>query len=115
VIERLLAAERALAESDLAGAGRLFRQVADADPRNAIAVAGLAAVAHRSGDVAGAIRLAEIALSIDPEDAAARRLLTKLRASVPEQAQGRAPDQVPAEPPRSALVRWLQRLFGRRA
>src|SRR5207253_10761253 len=54
---------------------RLFGQVAAADPRNAIAVVGLARTADRRGDGAAASAHLRRALEIDPEDAAARRLL----------------------------------------
>jgi tetratricopeptide (TPR) repeat protein len=74
VIERLLAAERALESGDLDRAGRLFQQVSDADPRNAIAVVGLALVAQRRGNEADASELVKRALAIDPEDGAAKRL-----------------------------------------
>ena len=74
MIERLLAASRALEADDLDRADRLFAQVAEADSRNAIAVVGLAEVARRRGRVADAAGLVERALAIDPEDDAARRL-----------------------------------------
>jgi tetratricopeptide (TPR) repeat protein len=78
VIERLLAAQAALDRGDLEVAHGLFAQVAGADPRNAIAVVGLARVAQRRGapDEAGA--LARRALEIDNDEAAAWRLLGEL-------------------------------------
>ncbi len=78
MIERLLAAEGALARDELDHAERMFGQVAEADPRNAIAVVGLARVASRRGDAAGARSRLERALEIDPDEAAARRLLDEL-------------------------------------
>ena len=74
MIERLLVAERALAEGHLDQAELLFRQVADADERNAIAVVGLAEVELARGDREAAVALARRALAIDPEDAAASRI-----------------------------------------
>jgi tetratricopeptide (TPR) repeat protein len=92
VIELLLAADRLLAEGSPGQAGRLYAQVADADPRNAIAVVGLARVARAHGDEAAALDYARRALAIDPEDVAALRLLEEVR--------------VPTEPgaPMAALV-----------
>ena len=78
MIERLLAADAALDGGEPDAAERLYRQVADADPRNAIAVVGLARVARARGDDAGARALAERALAIDGEEAAARRMLESL-------------------------------------
>src|SRR5947208_9518981 len=96
MIERLLAAEGALERDELDHAQRLFGQVAEADPRNAIAVVGLARVLARRGDIDAARELVAHALEIDPEEAAARRLLDGLdRASEPERA-GRS--SVPARP-----------------
>ena len=56
----------------------LYQQVADADPRNSIAVVGLARVALEREDDRGAYLLARRALAIDPENDAARRLATRL-------------------------------------
>ena len=78
MIERLLLAEGALARDELDAAERQFGLVADADPRNAIAVVGLARVALRRGDPEAARALATRALDIDPDEAAAARLLTEL-------------------------------------
>jgi len=83
MIERLLAAESALARGELEVAGRLYAQVAEADARNAIAVVGLARIAHREGRADEARELTERALAIDPDEAAAQRLLRELYAEAP--------------------------------
>jgi len=78
VIELLLQAERALAMGMVDQAERNYQQAVDADPRNSIAVVGLARVALEREDDAEAWRLANRALEIDPENAAARRLVDRL-------------------------------------
>jgi uncharacterized protein HemY len=78
VIDVLVQAEQAMGMGLLDRAERLFRQAADADPRNAMAVVGLSRVAVERGDDAGALRLAWRALAIDPEDAVAIRLAERL-------------------------------------
>ena len=121
MIERLLAAEAALSRDELDHAQRLFGQVADADPRNAIAVVGLARVLTRRGDTDAARELLAHALEIDPDEAAAARLLAELDAPEPpvarelpveavarEPASGRAAPSAP-EPPRRS---WIDRLLG---
>jgi tetratricopeptide (TPR) repeat protein len=80
VIERLLAAEAALDRDELDIAERLFDQVSRADERNAIAVVGLGRVAARRGRHDDARALMERALAIDPDEAAAQRLLAELDA-----------------------------------
>jgi len=78
MIELLLQAERALSIGRLDQAETLYRQVANADPRNSIAVVGLSRVALDRGDEGGALELARRALIIDPENVAAQRMVTRL-------------------------------------
>ena len=78
MIEILLQAERALSMGMLDQAERMYRQAADADPRNSIAVVGLARVALERGDEPAAWRFSKEALEIDPENVAASRLAERL-------------------------------------
>ena len=111
MIERLLTADRALADGQVEVAERLFGQVAAADPRNAIAVVGLARCARQRGDLGGAEAYARRALEIDPDDVAARLLVEELAAAAPTPASAPAPAP-PAR--RGGLVAWLRRrILGR--
>lgn len=105
MIERLLAAQQALTAGDLDHAERLFGQVADADPRNAIAVVGLAEVARQQGKAAEAAVFLDRALGIDPDDAAAQRMRVVLE-------PGPMPPADAAPAPGRSLTGWLQRLLG---
>jgi tetratricopeptide (TPR) repeat protein len=78
VIEYLLEAERAMSFGRIDRAEEIYQQVAESDPRNSIAVVGLARVALERADDLGAYLLARRALTIDPENDAARRLAIRL-------------------------------------
>ena len=109
MIERILQAERALSVGQLDLAERLFRQAAELDPRNSMAVVGLARVALERADDRGALNLARQALAIDPDNAAARRLAERLEEVV--RYRGEAPFEAPTPAPRRRSV--LDRLLGR--
>lgn len=96
MIELLLQAERALSVGLLDRAETLYRQVAAADPRNSIAVVGLARVAIERGDELEALELGRRALEIDPENSAAQRLVQRLEEV--RAYRGEAPVSVAAPP-----------------
>jgi tetratricopeptide (TPR) repeat protein len=98
MIERLLAADAALERGETDVAERLYRQVVDADPRNAIALVGLARVAQGRGDPDSARELATRALAIDPDEAAARRLVDSLADAPPSEMP--TPEVAPPAPGR---------------
>ena len=111
MIERLLTADAALERGEPDVAERLYTQVADADPRNAIAVVGLARVALARGDRGTAHDLAGRALAIDGDEAAARRILDSLTTP----ATAAVPASVPPAPPASRRGVWgfIRRLLRR--
>ena len=102
MIELLLEAERALSFGRVDEAERLYRQVAAADPANSIAVVGLARVALEHADDAGAYVLARKALTIDPENEAAQRLVTRLDEVM--RTRGETVPEPPGEPSLSATT-----------
>jgi hypothetical protein len=78
MIEQLLQADRLLAVDMVEGAESIYRRVSEQDPRDAIAVVGLARCALARGDEPGAHRLAVRALGIDPENDMALRMERRL-------------------------------------
>jgi Tfp pilus assembly protein PilF len=77
-MEVLLQAERALSVGLVDQAERLYHQTLEADPRNSIAVVGLARVALERADDARALQFAWRALAMDPENVAAARLAARM-------------------------------------
>jgi hypothetical protein len=78
VIELLLEAERAMSFGRLDRAAEIYEGVVASDPKNSIAVVGLARVALERGDDLASYQLARRALGIDPENDAARRMALRL-------------------------------------
>jgi tetratricopeptide (TPR) repeat protein len=78
VIELMLQAERNLAMGQTDAAEGLYRRALQSDPKNAIAIVGLARVALARDDERRAYELAVDALRIDPQNAAALRLESRL-------------------------------------
>jgi uncharacterized protein HemY len=78
MIETLIEAERALTHGLVDQAERLYRVVRESDPKNSIAVMGLARVALERGDDATAYIHGRTALAIDPDNPAAQHLVMRL-------------------------------------
>ncbi len=78
MIEAMLQAERALLHGMVDQAEQIYSNAVLADPRNAIAMVGLARVALERGDDRLAYERACAALAIDPQNAAALRLEARL-------------------------------------
>jgi Tfp pilus assembly protein PilF len=78
MIESLLQAERLLVVGQVDGAEKIYESTLAADPRNSIAMVGLARVALERGDDRLAYRHTCDALDIDRQNAAALRLEARL-------------------------------------
>lgn len=134
-MELLLEAERALDEGRLEEALKRYEQVVGSDPRNAIAMVGLARVAIARGDDRTAAAHIDRALATDPDNAVARRHAADLAQRVgsidPLSSVRMPPDVIPpavnAADPNAAALRageeparkdparpgFLRRLLGR--
>ncbi len=97
MIEMLLGADRLLRAGSVDQAERIYAQVAAADPRNAMAIVGLAMVAQARGDADAALACVRRALEIDPDDAAAQRLMAEFLDPVPNARLGSAADAAAAD------------------
>ena len=104
MIELMLEAERAMGIGLIDNAERLYRQVVAIDPRNSIAVTGLARIALERGDQRGAYRFARQALAIDPENPIASHLAMRMAEQMRNRGEA-LPDEpatgVPGAPPAS--------------
>jgi hypothetical protein len=92
MFEVLLRADRALASGALDEAERSFWQLMDLDPTNSIAVTGLALVSMERGDLRLARTFVDRALTMDPESAAATRILESLNGGAAPGAASDVPD-----------------------
>jgi tetratricopeptide (TPR) repeat protein len=94
VIEQLLRAENALALGLLDQAEQIYGQTLAHDPTNAIALVGLSRVALERGDERASLGFARRALSIDPENGQAGRMIDRLEEVIHERG-----DAIPQEAP----------------
>ena len=78
MIAPLLEAERLLLHRQVDAAERIYLDVLEADPRNSVAVVGLARVALEREDDRGALDLSRRALEIHPDNLAAQRMVRRL-------------------------------------
>ncbi len=91
----MLEAERAMGFGLIDNAERLYAQVVAADPRNSIAVTGLARVALERGDQRGAYTFARRALAIDPDNPVAGHLAHRMAEQLQIHGEEVPPDEAP--------------------
>ncbi len=98
MIEQLLRAENALGLGLLDQAEKIYEQTLAHDPANAIALVGLSRVALERGDERASLGFARRALSIDPENGQAGRMIDRLEEVIHERG-----DAIPKEAPSMPL------------
>jgi Flp pilus assembly protein TadD len=98
MIELMLEAERAMGIGLLDNAERLYRQVVAIDPRNSIAVTGLARVALERGDQRGAYTYARRALALDPDNPMASHLSQRMAEQMRNRGEPLPDDLEPDQP-----------------
>jgi predicted Zn-dependent protease len=121
MIELMLEAERAMGIGLIDNAERLYRQVVAIDPKNSIAVTGLARVALERGDQRGAYTFARQALALDPDNPIAGHLSMRMAEQMRNRGEALPDDPAAAaEPaadgatdPESARPGLVGRLFRR--
>jgi Flp pilus assembly protein TadD len=120
MIELMLEAERAMGIGLIDNAERLYRQAVAIDPKNSIAVTGLARVALERGDQRGAYTFARKALTLDPDNPIAGHLSMRMAEQMRNRGEALPDDPVAAaelpadgatdpEPTRPGLVGRLFR------
>jgi hypothetical protein len=102
MIEMMLEAERAMAVGLLDKAERLYAQVAAADPRNSIAVMGLARIALERDNQRGAYLLARRALALDPDNPMASHMARRMAEIMAGRGEIPPDDQAPSAAGRPA-------------
>ncbi len=113
MIEPLLQAERLLLMGLLDQAEAIYRRTVEVDPRNAIAVMGLARVAVERGDMEEAHTQAARALRIDPENAAAAAMEARTAELLGQRPTDAEPLATGEEATRSERRGLLRRIIGR--
>jgi thioredoxin-like negative regulator of GroEL len=115
VIEQLLQADRLLTVDQIEQARQMYARVAEADPRNAIAIVGLARCALAEGDDRRAQALAADALRVDPENDMARRMSVRLAEILAARGEPLPGTQSPVtrQPSDASRRSFLDRLRGR--
>jgi predicted Zn-dependent protease len=96
MIELMLEAERAMGIGLIDNAERLYRQVVAIDPKNSIAVTGLARIALERGDQRGAYTFAREALALDPDNPIAGHLSMRMAEQMRNRGEALPDDPVAA-------------------
>ena len=104
MIELMLEAERAIGIGLLDNAERLYTQVISIDPKNSIAVTGLARVALERGDQRGAYTYARRALALDPDNPMASHLSQRMAEQMRNRGEALPDDPSPTAAPAAPVA-----------